>query len=305
MNLINDEHEIDLSELIKSIWVQKYFISFFLVIGLVLSSLYSLSLPNKYSSQALLSPSNPDSDFSSDLDSYSSFAGAAGISLTSNTKGDPSVEALERIKSFNFFTSQFLPYIKLENLLAVEEWVQESNTIVYDKKVYDEISNKWLKNYLYTKNQSPSEQEAFKEYKKILNISKDSKTQFITISITHNSPFLAKEWLEIIIKNINESMRESDKKLALSYIDFLNKSSQEAKVNGIKEGISQLLEVQMQKLMLTSANKNYIFKTIDSPIASEYKSSPNRLLIVIIGTIFIGLLGAVIALSIFFYRKKY
>jgi preprotein translocase subunit Sss1 len=188
--------------------------------------------------------------------------------------------------------------------LAVEQWVQDSNTIVYDKKIYDEISNKWLKNYSYTKNQSPSEQEAFKEYKKILNISKDSKTQFITISITHNSPFLAKEWLEIIIKNINESMRERDKKLALSYIDFLNKSSQEAKVKGIKEGISQLLEVQMQKLMLTSANKNYIFKTIDSPIASEYKSSPNRFLIIIIGTIFIGLIGAIISLSVFFYKKS-
>ena len=81
-------------------------------------------------------------------------------------------------------------------------------------------------------------------------------------------------------------MRLEDIELSKSYIDFLNESQNSTNVQSLREVASQLLESQMQTLMLASSNEAYIFKIIDSPVVPEEKFSPNRPLIVIIGTIF-------------------
>ena len=72
----------------------------------------------------------------------------------------------------------------------------------------------------------------------MLSISLDQKNQFVSVSISHKSPFLAKKWLDIIIKNINESMREIDKQSALNSINFLNESSQVTNLIEIKRNCS-------------------------------------------------------------------
>ena len=68
----------------------------------------------------------------------------------------------------------------------------------------------------------PSDQEAYEKYKNILSINDDKKTGFVSVSISHPSPYIAKEWTDIIIFNINESMREVDKRDSLNSINFLN-----------------------------------------------------------------------------------
>ena len=124
----------------------------------------------------------------------------------------------------------------------------------------------------------------------------DIKTDFVSVSIKHLSPNIAKKWLDIIIFNINEKMREEDRKLALDSINFLNKSSEETNLVEIKEAISQLLQSEMQKLMLAAANENYIYKKLESPIAPERKSEPKRSLICILGTVLGGMFGVLITI---------
>ena len=51
--------------------------------------------------------------------SYSAIAGMAGINLSSGTE-NKSLEAIERIKSLDFFANYFLPSIKLEDIYAVQ-----------------------------------------------------------------------------------------------------------------------------------------------------------------------------------------
>jgi LPS O-antigen subunit length determinant protein (WzzB/FepE family) len=54
--------------------------------------------------------------------------------------------------------------------------------------------------------------------------------------------------------------------------------------------------------MLASANDAYVFKIIDSPIEAEIKSSPNRILIVILGTI-VGLIMSMLIACIGWFRS--
>ena len=158
----------------------------------------------------------------------------------------------------------------------------------------DSKNGKWLldKNNL---SQKPSDQEAFEIYKMILSID-DAGAGFYSISIEHQSPNIAKKWLDMIILNINESMRDIDKEASLNSINFLNELLTSNNMKSSKEVIANLLENQIQTLMLASSDKAYVFKIIDSPVSPEKKSGPSRALICILG----GFFGVMLSLLVSF-----
>ena len=297
-NKLYHEDEIDLKELFFTFWDKKLLIVSITSIFAILSVIYALLLPNIYTSTTLLAPTKTDDSLTSQLGQFSSLARVSGISLPSKS-GSRTQEAIERIKSFEFFSKYFLPNVMLENISAVKRWNPNSNQLIYEEKVFDNLSKKWLEDI-------PSEQEAFVIFNKALSITVDRKTEFVSISIDHKSPIIAKEWLDIIIYNINESMRLEDIDLAQNYINFLNKSQQVTNLQSLKVVASNLLENQMQTLMLASSSQAYIFKTINSPIIPELKSGPSRAIICMAITIFGGFLSLLIVLirHYFFVEDK-
>jgi len=285
---------IDFKKFFNFLWSYKSLIaktsSFFVLFSVIIA----FSIPNKYTSFSLLMPSSIDDSLSSRLAQYSQLIAVSPIELGSGnaTKAD---EAIARIQSFEFFKKYFLPNIKLENLIAVKKWDSNLKIIEYKSGIYDKDNNLFL-------DEIPSDQQAFEIFKDIFFVSKERKTSFVTINVTHHSPVIAKNWLDIIIYNINESMRLEEIALTQSYIDFLNNSQKSTNIQSIKDVISTLLEDQMQELMLASANPYYVFKVIDSPIIPEKKSGPSRLLICILIT-FIGTFFTIIYLVIFGKKK--
>jgi hypothetical protein len=253
---------------------------FFIIFCLTTISLvYLLYVPNIYTSQVLLKPVEKNTAITQS-NAISSIASISGFDI--DKYADNSDEAIARIHSFNFFQELFLPNIKLEDLVAIKRWNNEDNTIIYKKNLYDSASSSWVRNSKSHQNKIPSDLEAYEFYKDILKIKKDKKTSFITISIDHHSPFIAKDWLHLIIKSINKSMQKDDKKLYEIYIEYLKNSLLESTFSEVNQATSALIEKQIYNLMLTSASESYVFKTIDSPFVPEEKSYPNRLLMLII-----------------------
>jgi LPS O-antigen subunit length determinant protein (WzzB/FepE family) len=282
------EDAINLKPLFFYIRSKLSYIALITALVTILGVLVSLALPNIYESKTLLTPSNQSESMSSMLGSYSSLAGIAGIDLPESS-ANKSTEAIARINSFDFFAENFLPQIKLEDLLAVKSWKSDTNEILYNDKLFDSNNNKWVRDAKPPKSVMPSDQEAYERYKKILSLSENRKTGYVSISIKHQSPYLAKDWLDIIIKNINETMRDLDKSSAASAIQFLNKEAESIKFTELKDVISNLLESQMQTFMLASVNENYVFKVISTPLVSELKISPNRFFIFCL-SVFLGLM---------------
>lgn len=300
----NHNDEIDLQKLLNILWNKKLHVIGITTFFIISAVIYSLSIPNIYKSQALLSPATQNDSLSSKLAGFSSIAGIAGISLPSEASS-PSKEGIQRIKSYSFFSNYFLPNIRLENLLAVERWDKFNNLIYYNEKIFDVKNSKWTRSVKFPKTSIPSDQEAYKEYLRIVSVNEDKVTKFIKISIEHQSPEVAKLWLDIIIKNINESMRELDKKEATASIKFLNDTSKQTNLNEIKLAIAHLLESQMQNLMLASASESYVFKVIDAPIAPEEKSSPNRAILCLLGAFFGIIISFIYVLISHFLEKRY
>jgi hypothetical protein len=285
---------VDIGAVLKTIWSRKILIGSITSFAALFTVLYALSLPNVYTSSTLLAPTSKDDSLSSKLGSLSGLAGLAGVSMGSGSISNSEI-AVKRIQSFDFFSTYFLPNIELKNLVAIESWSPKGNTINYNESLYDNENNNWL-------DSKPSDQKAFKEYKKFLNIKQDDFSGLVKISIEHKSPLIAKEWVEIIIYNINESMREMDIKNAQNSINYLNESSKTVSIQSIKEVVSKLLESQMQTLMLASSNESYVFKIIESPLAPEVKTGPSRAILCILGTI-LGFILSLLVVLIQYYRS--
>ena len=296
-NQQNLEDDIDLKELFLALWSKKILILSITSLAAIITLLYSLSLPNIYSSHVLLAPTDPQDSLSSKLGGYSSIAGLAGISIPGNS-GAKVTEAIERIKSFDFFVAQFLPNIKFENLVVAKEWNPATDTFNYNSEIFNKKDNEWVAKSI------PSEQSAYAIYRSILNISEDKKTSFTSIHIQHISPHIAQKWVKIIVQNINSHMRELDIKSAENSIDFLNSRMKKTSLSEIKVAISNLLQDQMKVLTLAESNKDYIFKLISSPMSPEKKSGPNRAQICILGTLSGLILSLIISLILHYFNVK-
>ena len=298
----NYSDEINLSELFYVFWDKKFYIAAVTSLFALISILYSLTLPNIYKSQAIMMPLEASSGMSGMMGQYSGIAGLAGISLPSES-ASKSKEAIARIQSFEFFSNHFLPQIKLEDLLAVKKWNKDSNTLAYKENIFDLESGEWKRKVKPPRSIIPSSQEAYKVFKEIIHISEDKDTLFISLSVKHESPFIAQKWVELIIDEIDDVMRDKDKNEAMRSIKYLNSLAPKVNYEEIKKAISSLQQEQMKRLMMVEANENYIYTVLDSPIAPEIKAQPSRSAIVILCTM-LGMIFSVLGVLVFSSYKK-
>ena len=304
-NHTNDfDNEIDLRELFYVLFQGKWIIvsvtAFISIIGVI----YSLSLPNIYTSKALLAPVNPASGISGALRSYSGLAGLAGISIPSGGNENNSVKAMQKLSSLSFFENNILKNIFLPNLMAVKSWNLETNTLIYDDSIFKMKSNTWVGDYSNSRKKIPSAQESFKVFTSHLSLSENKNTGFITLSVKHQSPFIAKQWAELVVNEVNTFYRQKDKAQSEKAIIYLNQQILMTSFSEIKQVIAELLQEETQKLTLIEANQYYVFDYIDPPAVMDQKSEPKRSLICILSALLGGMLSIVLVLIKHYVFKK-
>ena len=182
--------EIDLRKLLHIIWSGKWFIIALTSSLSILAVLYSISLPNVYKSEALLSPVVSDVGSSGAMNNIGGLASLAGINLRTQSVGN-STKALKKLRTYSFYEDNILPNIFLPDLMAFKSWDSKNNKLFYDKNVYDHENQTWSK--------VPSTQKSYKNFQKILAFTQDYDTGFVTISIRHESPYIAQEWTNLIV----------------------------------------------------------------------------------------------------------
>lgn len=296
------EDEIDIRAILNALWKSKLLITcitaFFTIIGII----YSLSLPNLYKAEALLSPVEQNST-SQSVQSFGGLATLAGINLP-QSNGGKDAKALEKLKSLSFFSDHILPNISLPDLMAVEFWDSVNNTVVYDKNLYSESTKSWVRKHKHPKSLIPSAQESYKVFKKIVQISSNEDTGFVTISVKHHSPYIAKEWTELIVTELNNFFRTNDKLEAQASMDYLDIQIAQTSYTEIRQVIAALIEQKMQQMTLVEANPFYVFSYIDPPTVMEEKFEPKRTSITILGSIIGLFLGILLVLTREFFKNN-
>ena len=288
-----NNNEIDLTSLFE-LFTNKILTIFVISTLFGLISFYSsFLLDKKYSADALISISNSNESLQS-FSSGSSLGALAAISGFNIGGGgaDKGNYVMEVIQS-----RQFLEHLLnfdgvLENLMAFENYDEKKKAVEYSK-FYDPISKEWSrptrtlllsllgKNF---KTNKPTILETHSRYKNLLSLNQDRQSRFISISVTHKSPDFAKYLLDLIINELNNLERSKDLYESRQALDFLYSEMKES--SQIRDSMSQLIETQLQKQMLTQIGDDYLIEFIDKSYLPEEKSSPQRSIFLIFGLFF-------------------
>tara|TARA_X000000950_G_scaffold284010_1_gene386174 strand:+ start:4123 stop:5061 length:939 start_codon:yes stop_codon:yes gene_type:complete len=287
-NSINDE--IDLADLFLILFKSKYIIIVVTLIFALFSIMYSLSVPNKYTSSATLSIiEDKNSSSKSLLSGYSSIASIAGINLSSQNSVDKTSLAISTINSRIFFKNLLKSQDILPNILAAIDFDNVEKLIIYDEEIYDPVKKNWKS---YGHKNKPSYIDGYKAYRNIVKIEQDKNSNIIYISVSHVSPIFSHDLLVTIIDELNNIIKFNDFKESTNALNYLNNQLEQPIQNNIKEAINELISAQLETQMLSNIRDEYIVRAIDPPFIPEEKSEPNRALICIIITL-IGFLSAV------------
>lgn len=291
-NPLNNDDEIDLIHLLKVLWKGKRLIIALTTFSSITAVIFSLSLPDIYESKALLSPVGSESGSSKSMNNIGGLASQlAGINLSTSFGGN-SAKALEKVGTLSFFKDNILPNIFLPDLMAAKSWDAGTNIITYENN-YNLDTKSW--------DETPTTQESYRDFMDLMTFTSNYDTGFVTVSIKHKSPHVAKEWVELIVNQLNYFFRSYDKKEAQLSMDFLNAQIAKTSYTEINQIIAQLLQNKIQQLTLIEANESYVFSYLDPPMVMEEKTEPNRASILILGFI----LGGLLSILIVFIREFY
>ncbi len=293
----NDPHlyddEIDLRKLFNVIWEGKKLIILITSVVAICSIVYSLMLPNYYSSESVLIAR--DSQNSSSLSQYSGLASLAGVSLPSSGATQVS-EVMEIIRSREFVKHLITFENVLPSIMAAKSYDAASQELYFDPEIYDAKTKTWTREPSKNKGTKPSYLQAHKAYLAMLSISQDKKTGLISIKIEHISPIFAKDFLALVIKEANALNREIDIDSSSKALSYLKIELSQTSLVEIKESINQLIESQLETKMMASIYDEYSLISLEPPFIPEEKSRPGRSFMVILGTMLGGILSVIIVL---------
>ena len=299
------DDEIDLAELWRAIWAGKFIIIGITFIFAVASVFYALSKPDVYKASVLLSPVSSQGSsggLGALAGQFGGLASLAGINLGGGGSDKTSI-ALATLESRSFIENFIKKHDLLVPLMAGKKWDRNTDTLILDNELYDEKAQKWIREVEAPQTPEPTSWEAYKELTQYLSISQDKTTSLITVEIAFFSPTLAKQWLILLIHEINEFIREQEKEETTASIDYLRNELNKVQISNMETVLYTLIEEQTKNMMLAQVKKEYIFKTIDPAQVPDKKDSPKRALIVILGAILGGLLSTLIVLIRSFFKE--
>ena len=285
--MINNDvntNEIDIAKIFSILLAHKLMI---LVISFSVSILffsYSKTLPDIYKSSTLLKVNDvsENSTMSSLASQYGGLASLAGISLPSSG-GNKSEYVIQTLKSREF-TEHLMNFKDVTlNIMAAKSYDKGSKLIKYDLGMYDFSNKKWDRDLKKYKQSDPSILEVYKEISKRLRISKDQDSGFITVSFEHISPVFARDFLNLIISQLNDVSRAKDLNESENALLFLENQLAIYKQIDLVKSINQMIKSQLQTKMMANISDDYLVKNIDKPFVPEIKSYPSRILFLILG----------------------
>ena len=299
--------EINFQELFQAAWEGKSLIAIATGLAAVVSVVVALSLPNIYQSTAILAPKSDGGTggLSRLASQYGGLASLAGINLGglgSDGMSKPAV-ALEKMKSLSFF-EQHLYEDFLIDLMAVASWDSSTRKLIYDGEIYDFASNKWVRDVKPPRQVKPSYQEAHEAFIELFSLSEDKQTGLILVSVEHQSPDVAKRWVDLMVSRVSEDLRAKDIREAEESIRFLEAQRERTSLVSLDEIFAQLIEEQTKTIMLANVSKDYLFDIIDPAVAAELKAKPSRALICVLGTSLGATIGLVFALYRYYRTQK-
>ena len=282
---VNDE--INLLEIFNIIWDSRKNLLLATIVAGIVSILYSLSLTNYYKSEAVFIVAEDSQQAFPVSSGLSSLAALGGVNLSPGGENKAGL-ILATIQSRAFLKHLITIDAQLPLKISSTSFNKEGGTLILDE-------NKRNNQTFY---------ELYTTYKTILSASQDARTGFILISVEHVSPIFTKQFLDLIVDQVNEILRRKDLEESSSALNYLTSEMAKTVVLDVKSSISELIESQLEVQTIAKIREDYALKAIEPPYIPEIKSKPVRSTMVITGTIF-GAIFYILWILINYYYYNY
>jgi uncharacterized protein involved in exopolysaccharide biosynthesis len=239
-----------------------------LIFGIVFATgvaavIISLMLPNIYRSEATIIPRQQEkSAASSALSALGALGGLAGEMVGLGGGGD--INKFEVVLKSRELARRVVEKYKLMPELFEDEW--------------DPLKKEWKEN------PAPTLQDAYKSLMDMLAVSRDRKTDVMTVKFDHEDPNYAKIMVDHYLTELSETLREETLKDAAENKRFLQEQLEQTSDPLLKVKISELLAKEIEKETFARAQKYYSFIVLDPPVAADLDKEvkPRRSLIFIL-----------------------
>jgi uncharacterized protein involved in exopolysaccharide biosynthesis len=153
--------------------------------------------------------------------------------------------------------------------------------VLFDKK-WDAQKKTWMET------PAPTFQDAYKVIKDtLLKVTRDRKTNVITVSIEHKDPGFARSMVQYYLTELSEGLRAKVLKDAQENMRFLTEQLNRTSDPLLREKIYNTLAKEIEKDTFARAQTYYGFYVLDPPIAPDLnkKASPRRSMILILSVV--------------------
>lgn len=297
--------EIDLKLLINILWEGKLYIISISIMAFIISVCFAMLSTVTYQSSSLARVNEgSDTGISSALSQYGTIASIAGISLPSALSDQKSDIVMEVLRSREFTKNIILLDDVLPSLMAAKAFDKEKRIIVFDESRYDSNKKIWLDN-----GQSsipPSYLDVHKYlHENVLTISENKISGSYVISVEHISPEFAYNFLNLIIDEVNKSLRIKDLTSSKESLKYLEDLLATTNIQDVRISINKLIQNEIETQMLASIQEEYALRKIDPPYLPIKKYKPYRTKIVFLGTIIGAFLSLMFVIIRIFYHDYY
>ena len=138
-----------------------------------------------------------------------------------------------------------------------------SGDTVFDPELYDAASKIWVRDVEPPKSAKPSAQEAHKAFAEVLGVSENKQTGYVTVSIDHQSPVVAAQWVNWLVEDVNAAVKAQDVAEAEKSIEYLKQQVANTSLTDLQAMFFELIQSQTETVMLAEVRPEYVFKTID------------------------------------------
>jgi len=212
------------------------------------------------------------------LDALSGLAGLAGITLPSGQAANKTETIIATLQS-RIFLEQFIEKNNLMPKLYEEYWDSETQSWDTDSP--------------------PSLWGGVNQISNMITVDFNKRTPVIRVNLENENPIYAAEWLNKLIKQLDDHLRKKAIAQTESSLEFLEMEVGNTNLVTQQNVLYKLILDQKTNNMMANVSKEYAISVIDPAVVPRNKFTPKKLIGLIIGII----VGFVLSIILILYKE--
>jgi hypothetical protein len=147
-----------------------------------------------------------------------------------------------------------------------EKFIREKNLMpVLFEDAWDSTTNNWK-----DPANPPTLARGFRVFNTAIRaVSRDKRTQLVTMTIDWHDREQAAEWANELIERLNAEMRARAIAKSTASVGFLEQELPKTPLLGTQEAINRLIEAQIKQRMVANVTQEYAFRVVDRALVPD------------------------------------